>query len=70
MGPSGLAKPGEKIAKPMTQKDIDELLEREEVDLVAIARSLIVTPSWPDVMQRGAIHELQPFQRDVLAQLL
>ncbi len=52
---------------------IDELLERlerEEFDLVAIGRSLIVNPSWPDVIQRGAVHELQPYQRDVLAQLI
>jgi 2,4-dienoyl-CoA reductase-like NADH-dependent reductase (Old Yellow Enzyme family) len=52
---------------------IDELLERldlEEFDLVAIGRSLIVNPTWPEVVQRGAIHELLPFQRDVLAQLV
>jgi 2,4-dienoyl-CoA reductase-like NADH-dependent reductase (Old Yellow Enzyme family) len=52
---------------------IDELLERlerEEFDLVAIGRSLIVNPSWPAVVQRGAIQELLPFQRDVLAQLV
>ena len=51
----------------------DELLERlehEEFDLVAIGRSLIVNPSWPAVVQRGAIQELLPFQRDVLAQLV
>jgi 2,4-dienoyl-CoA reductase-like NADH-dependent reductase (Old Yellow Enzyme family) len=52
---------------------IDELLERlerEEFDLVAIGRSLIVNPSWPAVVQRGAIDELLPYQRDVLAQLI
>jgi 2,4-dienoyl-CoA reductase-like NADH-dependent reductase (Old Yellow Enzyme family) len=52
---------------------IDELLERlerEEFDLVAIGRSLIVNPSWPQVIQRGAIHELLPYQRDILAQLV
>jgi len=52
---------------------IDELLERlerDEFDLVAIGRSLIVNPSWPAVVQRGAIHDLLPYQRDVLAQLV
>jgi 2,4-dienoyl-CoA reductase-like NADH-dependent reductase (Old Yellow Enzyme family) len=52
---------------------IDELLgrlEREEFDLVAIGRSLIVNPSWPAVVHRGAIQQLLPFQRDVLAQLM
>jgi 2,4-dienoyl-CoA reductase-like NADH-dependent reductase (Old Yellow Enzyme family) len=51
---------------------IDELLERlerEEFDLVAIGRSLIVNPSWPELVRRGAIDELLPFQRDVLARL-
>jgi 2,4-dienoyl-CoA reductase-like NADH-dependent reductase (Old Yellow Enzyme family) len=52
---------------------IDELLERlerEEFDLVAIGRSLIVNPAWPSMVQRGAVGELLPFQRDVLAQLV
>jgi len=51
---------------------IDELLERlerEELDLVAVGRSLIVNPSWPTLVQNGAIAELLPFQRDVLAKL-
>jgi len=51
---------------------IDELLERlerEEFDLVAIGRSLIVNPAWPALIQRGAFEELRPFQRDTLAEL-
>jgi 2,4-dienoyl-CoA reductase-like NADH-dependent reductase (Old Yellow Enzyme family) len=52
---------------------IDELLdrmERGEFDLIAIGRALIVNPSWPALVQRGALDELQPFQRDVLQQLV
>jgi 2,4-dienoyl-CoA reductase-like NADH-dependent reductase (Old Yellow Enzyme family) len=52
---------------------IDELLERlerEEFDLVAIGRSLIVNPSWPALVRRCAFDELLPYQRDVLAQLV
>ena len=52
---------------------IDELLKRlqdDEFDLVAIGRSLIVNPSWPKVIRRGAITELQPYQRDALSQLM
>jgi len=52
---------------------IDELLERlerEEFDLVAVGRSLIVNPAWPEVIRRGAIGELLPYQRDALAQLV
>ncbi len=56
-----------------TVTGIDDLLvrlEREEFDLVAIGRSLIVNPSWPAVVQRGGIRDLLPFQRDVLAELV
>jgi 2,4-dienoyl-CoA reductase-like NADH-dependent reductase (Old Yellow Enzyme family) len=52
---------------------IDELLgslERGEFDLIAIGRSLIVNPDWPAIVRRGALEELQPFQRDVLQQLI
>jgi 2,4-dienoyl-CoA reductase-like NADH-dependent reductase (Old Yellow Enzyme family) len=52
---------------------IDELLERldrEEFDLVAIGRSLIVNSTWPAIVRRGAFGELLPYQRDVLAQLV
>ena len=59
--------------KTATVTGIDELLERlerEEFDLVAIGRSLIVNPSWGRIVQRGAIDELLPFQRDALNQLI
>jgi len=50
--------------------DLIERLEREEFDLAAVGRSLIVNPGWPAVIRRGAIDELKPFQRDVLAELV
>lgn len=53
--------------------NIDNLLERldrDEFDLVAIGRSLIVNPTWPAIVRRGALHELQPFNRAVLAELV
>jgi 2,4-dienoyl-CoA reductase-like NADH-dependent reductase (Old Yellow Enzyme family) len=56
-----------------TVTDIDDLLDRmdrSEFDLVAVGRSLIVNPDWPAIVQRGALDELQPFQRDVLQQLM
>ena len=52
---------------------IDNLLERldrNEFDLVAIGRSLIVNPEWPAIVRKGALGELQPFNRDVLAELV
>jgi len=52
---------------------IDNLLERlgrDEFDLVAIGRSLIVNPAWPGIVRRGALSELLPFNRSVLAELV
>lgn len=52
---------------------IDDLLDRmdrNEFDLVAIGRSIIVNPDWPAIVQRGSLDELLPYQRDVLQQLV
>jgi len=61
------------IAETAAVTGIGELLdrlERDEFDLVAVGRSLIVNPAWPAMVRRGAIQELRPFQRDVLAELV
>jgi 2,4-dienoyl-CoA reductase-like NADH-dependent reductase (Old Yellow Enzyme family) len=47
-----------------------ERLERDEFDLVAIGRSLIVNPTWPGIVRRGALQELRPFNRAVLGELI
>jgi 2,4-dienoyl-CoA reductase-like NADH-dependent reductase (Old Yellow Enzyme family) len=52
---------------------IDNLLDRldrDEFDLVAIGRSLIVNPDWPVIVRGGALSELRPFNRAVLADLV
>jgi len=46
-----------------------ECLERNEFDLVAIGRSLIVNPTWPGIVRRGALNELRPFNRASLSEL-
>ncbi len=59
--------------EPAAITGIEELLarlERGEFDLVAVGRSLIVNPSWPRTVERGALNELLPFNRSALAQLL
>jgi 2,4-dienoyl-CoA reductase-like NADH-dependent reductase (Old Yellow Enzyme family) len=51
---------------------IDNLLDRldrNEFDLVAIGRSLIVNPGWPAIVRKGALGELLPFNRSVLDEL-
>jgi 2,4-dienoyl-CoA reductase-like NADH-dependent reductase (Old Yellow Enzyme family) len=47
-----------------------ERLERDEFDLVAIGRSLIVNPAWPAIVRRRALGELLPFNRTVLEELV
>jgi 2,4-dienoyl-CoA reductase-like NADH-dependent reductase (Old Yellow Enzyme family) len=50
--------------------DLLRRLERDEFDLVAIGRSLIVNPAWPGIVRRGAWSELRPFHRSMLAELV
>jgi len=47
-----------------------ERLDRNEFDLVAIGRSLIVNPTWPGIIRKGALNELLPFNRSVLSELV
>jgi 2,4-dienoyl-CoA reductase-like NADH-dependent reductase (Old Yellow Enzyme family) len=47
-----------------------ERLDRDEFDLVAIGRSLIVNPAWPRIVRKGALNELRSFNRSVLNELL
>ncbi len=52
---------------------IDDLVARMEggeFDLVAVGRSLIVNPAWPEKVRRRAITELMPFNRSALAELV
>jgi 2,4-dienoyl-CoA reductase-like NADH-dependent reductase (Old Yellow Enzyme family) len=51
---------------------VDELVERlrrDEFDLVAVGRSLLVNPAWSRIVQRGAVGDLLPFQRTALMNL-
>jgi 2,4-dienoyl-CoA reductase-like NADH-dependent reductase (Old Yellow Enzyme family) len=52
---------------------LDELLERlerGEFDLVAVGRALIANPDWPAKVRAGAVADLIPFDRSVLATLV
>jgi 2,4-dienoyl-CoA reductase-like NADH-dependent reductase (Old Yellow Enzyme family) len=51
---------------------IDRLLDcmdRDEFDLIAIGRSLIVNPEWPKLVEAGDVDQLKPFERSVLKTL-
>ena len=58
---------------PASVTGLDELLERmarEEFDLVALGRALIVNPNWPQLVGQGRLGELQAFDRAALQSLL
>jgi 2,4-dienoyl-CoA reductase-like NADH-dependent reductase (Old Yellow Enzyme family) len=44
-------------------------LERDEFDLVAVGRALLVDPAWARKVHEGRFDELQPFAREALATL-
>jgi len=45
-------------------------LERGEFDLVAVGRALIANPDWAAKVKAGALGDLRPFDRSLLASLL
>lgn len=40
-----------------------EMLDRGDFDLVAVGRALIANPAWPQLIRRGAVEELIPFDK-------
>jgi 2,4-dienoyl-CoA reductase-like NADH-dependent reductase (Old Yellow Enzyme family) len=50
-------------------EDLLDRLERGEFDLVAVGRALIANPEWAAKIRAGALAELRPFDRSVLATL-
>jgi 2,4-dienoyl-CoA reductase-like NADH-dependent reductase (Old Yellow Enzyme family) len=49
--------------------DLVERLARDEFDLVAVGRALLVDPSWARKIHEGRMDELQPFVREALGTL-
>ncbi|EZP79338.1 NADH:flavin oxidoreductase [Novosphingobium resinovorum] len=56
-------------AKPRSLADLVERVTREEFDLVAIGRALVVNPDWPKVVAGGDAAHLNPFSVSALADL-
>jgi 2,4-dienoyl-CoA reductase-like NADH-dependent reductase (Old Yellow Enzyme family) len=57
---------------PVATTGIDELvvrMERGEFDLVAVGRALIANPAWPQIVRRGALSELRPYDPSNLTAL-
>ncbi|MNI89474.1 hypothetical protein D3C73_1468760 [compost metagenome] len=58
--------------KGAANTNIDGLLERlsrEEFDLVAVGRALLVDPAWANKVREGKLDELVPFSTEALRTL-
>jgi 2,4-dienoyl-CoA reductase-like NADH-dependent reductase (Old Yellow Enzyme family) len=51
-------------------EDLEERLERDEFDLVAVGRALITNPDWSHHIRTGRLDALQPFSRAALETLV
>ncbi len=59
---------GEK-SQPASLDNLLHRLEREEFDLVAVGRALLVDPHWTRKVREGRHHELSDFSKEALASL-
>ncbi len=61
---------GGEASQPASLDALMERLERDEFDLVAVGRALIVDPDWVLKVRDGRMGELQDFDRSALATLV
>ena len=57
-------------SKPASLTGLLERLDRDEFDLVAVGRALIVDPDWVQKVRDGRIDELRDFNREALSTLV
>jgi 2,4-dienoyl-CoA reductase-like NADH-dependent reductase (Old Yellow Enzyme family) len=63
---------GSFAGKSSRTESIDKLLvrlEKEEFDLVAVGRALLVDPKWANKIREGKYDELMPFSADAFGKL-
>jgi 2,4-dienoyl-CoA reductase-like NADH-dependent reductase (Old Yellow Enzyme family) len=56
-------------SEPASIDRLLEMMDRGDFDLVAVGRALIANPDWPKVVRSGDTADLQPFNKDLLAEL-
>jgi len=61
---------GHQGSEPASLEGVLERLERDEFDLVAVGRALIVDPDWARKVVDGRFQDLTPFNREALATLV
>ncbi|AOE87321.1 NADH:flavin oxidoreductase [Pseudomonas sp. TCU-HL1] len=60
----------DKVAQPANIEGLLERLNKEEFDLVAVGRALLVDPDWAVKVREGRMQDILPFSRDALASLV
>lgn len=60
----------DKVAEPASLENLLERLNKEEFDLVAVGRALLVDPDWALKVREGREQDILPFSRDALTTLI
>lgn len=60
----------DKVAAPASIENLLERLNKEEFDLVAVGRALLVDPDWALKVREGREQDILPFSRDALTSLV
>ena len=64
--------PGEHVfreGKPASIDGLVAMLERGDVDMVAVGRALIANPDWANIVRQGAVSDLRAFEKEMLMSL-
>ena len=60
----------DKVAQPASLENLLERLNKEEFDLVAVGRALLVDPDWAQKVREGRGQDILPFSRGALMSLV
>ncbi|MBD9414682.1 NADH:flavin oxidoreductase [Pseudomonas sp. PDM16] len=60
----------DKVAEPASLENLLERLNKQEFDLVAVGRALLVDPDWAVKVRDGRESDILPFSREALKQLV
>ncbi|MGN0927034.1 NADH:flavin oxidoreductase [Ectopseudomonas mendocina] len=60
----------DKVAEPASLENLLERLNKEEFDLVAVGRALLVDPDWALKVREGREQDILPFSRESLTSLI
>lgn len=60
----------DKVAEPASLENLLERLNKEEFDLVAVGRALLVDPDWALKVREGREQDILPFSREALTTLV